>query len=168
MECAPLYPGAPEPRRAGGGNVAQRSRARCARVFRQHTDVLTKSPGARSRTRWVGCALVWEPGGPFFWLLLFGHAKRCNPAAGWPTEPAQDARDSVPDEDKRAIPACAGMTSKRKSKNWMTSPAVEERLPPALERRAKNGRRRASPESAAPAITRKPTLVPGTRERSTT
>jgi len=82
MECAPLLPGAPEPRRVGGGNVAQRSRARCARVFRQHADVLSKSPAARSRTRRTGCPKGADPGCVSFGYLSFRKRKVTRPQDG--------------------------------------------------------------------------------------
>ena len=52
------------------------TRARCARVFRQHRDVLSKNPASRTRTRRAGCPESDWPGWPFSWLLLFGHSKR--------------------------------------------------------------------------------------------
>src|SRR3569832_390421 len=78
-----------------------------------------KTSVARSRTRRAGCPQGADPGCPFFGLPFFGHAKKGDPAAGWPTEPAQDARDAVPNKNwmassavgaKKRIPACAGMT----------------------------------------------------------
>src|SRR5690606_30860586 len=64
---------------SGGGRAEDQpegTRARCARVFRQYMDVLSKNPGARTRTRRAGCPEGARPGWPFSWLLLFGHSKR--------------------------------------------------------------------------------------------
>ena len=54
MDCA-LLSGPVRVRRAYGGNVAQRSRARCARVCSQYRDVLSANPVVRSRSRRAGC-----------------------------------------------------------------------------------------------------------------
>jgi hypothetical protein len=64
---------------SGGGRAEDQpegTRARRARGFRQHKDVLSKSPGDRTRTRRAGCPEGDRPGCPFSWLLLFGQAKR--------------------------------------------------------------------------------------------
>ena len=54
MECA-LLSGPLRARRAHGGEVAQRSRAGCARVCSQDRDVLSANPVVRSRSRRAGC-----------------------------------------------------------------------------------------------------------------
>ena len=52
------------------------TRARCARVFRQHTDVLSKNPASRTRTRRAGCPESDWPGVAFSLVTFSWPLKR--------------------------------------------------------------------------------------------
>jgi hypothetical protein len=127
MECA-LLPGPVRARRAHGGKVAQRSRAQCARVRSQHTDVLSANPVVRSRSRRAGCPQTAPGGCPFFGLLFFGQAKKSDPLGRRPSgsialasNPLLRRRSGSPafqeqKQRKNWIPASVGMTSESRNR----------------------------------------------------
>ena len=63
-----------------GGRLEEKpagTRARCARVFRQHTDVLSKNPASRTRTRRAGCPESGWPGVAFLLVTsLWPHKEK--------------------------------------------------------------------------------------------
>ena len=130
-------------------------RARCAPFLRRHRDVPPQKPASRSRTRRAGCPEGDWPGCPFSWLLLFGQAKRSDPAAAEAdgtrprgrrrrVNPPAVAKPEKTTARSRWIPASAGMTSKSQSKNWI--PARAFPLPPGEGGAAAPGEGRGLPQ----------------------
>ena len=78
---ASLLLGVPLGRGEGAKEKPVGARARCPRVRCRHTDVPSANPVASSRSRRAGARRPRPRGCPFSGLLLFGQAKRSDPAA---------------------------------------------------------------------------------------